>query len=372
MKILEYLARFIVGVLFIISGFIKANDALGFAYKLDEYFLVFHTPFLSAISLYLAMFICVLEIALGVATLIGYRMNLVSWLLLILIVFFTFLTFYSAYFNVVKDCGCFGDAIKLTPWGSFKKDIFLLVFILIIFIRRHKIKAILSDSNGRLVYYSAIVLSSVFTIYTYRYLPIIDFRPFAPGKSIIEGMSIPDDAPRDSVVMYFIYEKDGQQFEFTVDQLPEDLDQYTFVDRKDKVLKEGYKPPITDFSINDFEGTSYTEEFLNKEGYVFILVAYDLEKTNLDVQSEINAFADIALKEGHSFIGLTSTSPDRTEELRHELSNPFQYYFCDGTVLKTMIRSNPGLILMKGGTIITYWPYTRLPLYGEVKNNILK
>lgn len=371
MKLLEWISRIIVGVLFIISGLIKANDALGFAYKLDEYFLVFNTPFLSQISLYLAMFICVFEIALGIATLIGYRMNLISWLLLLLIVFFTFLTFYSAYFNVVKDCGCFGDAIKLTPWGSFRKDIFLLVFILIIFIRRHKIKAVFSDRNGRLIYYVGIVLSSIFTIYTYRYLPVVDFRPFAPGKSIVEGMSIPEDAPRDSVVMYFLYEKDGVQHEFKVDELPENIGDYTFVDRKDVIVKEGYKPPITDFSINDFEGTSYTDEFLSKDNFVFLVVAYDLDKTNLDVQNKLNEFATQVEADGNTFIGLTSTSPERTEQLRHEFGNPFPYYFCDGTVLKTMIRSNPGLIILEKGRVIAYWPYTLFPEYSDVKSKYL-
>lgn len=133
MKYIVTLCRILVGVLFIISGFIKANDTLGFSYKLDEYFLVFNMSFMSAFSVALAQFICVAEIVLGVATLVGWRMNLVTWLLMLMIVFFTFLTFYSAYFNVVKDCGCFGDALKLTPWQSFGKDVVLLVLILVIF-----------------------------------------------------------------------------------------------------------------------------------------------------------------------------------------------------------------------------------------------
>ena len=176
MKYIVILCRILVGVLFIISGFIKANDTLGFSYKLDEYFLVFGTPFFSNISVALAQFICVIEIVLGFATLAGWRMNIVAWLLLLMIIFFTFLTFYSAYFDVVKDCGCFGDALHLKPWQSFGKDIALLILILPIFLWRNKIQPLFSVKFARMSVLVSLAASCLFTYCTYAHLPYIDFQ----------------------------------------------------------------------------------------------------------------------------------------------------------------------------------------------------
>src|SRR5688572_28216775 len=179
MKFITAFSRIFIGVLFIISGLIKANDPLGFSYKLDEYFTVFSVESLTAISLPLAMFICIIEVGLGVAALMGYRMVLVTWLLLLMIVFFSFLTFYSAWFDVVKDCGCFGDALKLTPWQSFTKDILLLVLILIIFFNRNTITPLFGEKATNLIAYTGLLIALFFAVYTYRHLPVIDFRPYA-------------------------------------------------------------------------------------------------------------------------------------------------------------------------------------------------
>ncbi len=172
MKVITTITRIFVGVLFIISGLIKANDPLGFSYKLDEYFTVFNTAWMIPASLPMAMLICILEVGLGVAVLVGYRMVLVSWLLLLLIVFFTFLTFYSAYFDVVKDCGCFGDALKLTPWQSFSKDVVLLILILIIFSQRKRITGLFSDRINGIITFAGFILTGWFTWHCYTHLPV--------------------------------------------------------------------------------------------------------------------------------------------------------------------------------------------------------
>lgn len=371
MKIITTISRIFVGVLFIISGFIKANDPLGFSYKLDEYFLVFHTPWLSSISLLMAMFICVFEIALGVAALIGYRMRMTTWLLMIMIVFFTFLTFYSAWFDVVKDCGCFGDALHLKPWESFGKDIILLVFITILFIRRWDIKPLFNETTGRMVFYFSIVASTAFTWYCYAHLPVKDFRPYAIGKNIREGMTLPPGAVTDSMVMVFIYEKDGKPIEFTMDQVG-DLDStYKFVDRKDKKIREGDQPHIHDFSINDASGGNHIDEVLDAE-FAFMLVAYDLSKTNEKVQKDVNTFAEACNNKGILFIGLTSTPANETDIFRHEHNAMFDYYFTDATTLKTIIRSNPGLVLLKKGTVVAMWHYNDMPAFEEVNSRYLK
>lgn len=374
MKYLVTLCRLLVGVLFIISGFIKANDTLGFSYKLDEYFLVFGTPFFSNISVALAQFICVIEIVLGFATLVGWRMNMVTWLLLLMIIFFTFLTFYSAYFDVVKDCGCFGDALHLKPWESFGKDIALLILILPIFLWRNKIQPLFSVRFARITVLVSVIASVFFTYCTYAHLPYIDFRPYAIGKNIQQGMTLQPGAITDSVIIVFKYKdkKNGAVKEFTVDGLPENLDDYEYVDRLDKVIREGDKPKIHDFTIVDASGADYTEDFLNNPDYSFMLVAYDLHKTNTDVQKKINALVDQCEKNKIKFFGLTATAANETDLFRHEYQSMFDYYFCDATALKTIIRSNPGLVLLKKGTVIDMWHYNDFPTWNDVNSKHIK
>jgi len=402
----------LVGALFIVSGLIKANDTTGFAYKLDEYFTVFGTPWMSDFSVFLAGFICVMEIVLGVAVIFGIRMVPVSWLLLLMIIFFTFLTFYSAWFNKVTDCGCFGDALKLTPWQSFWKDIVLLFFTGILFLNRKKItpgdyksdiinsvvailliamfsmfvinwdfpiwfalitilltallKKSFSSIQDFLVIGISTIASVVFTYICLAHLPLKDFRPYAIGKNINEGMAIPAGAPQDSIVMLFQYTKDGQKFEFAADALPEDLDEYTFVDRFDKVIRKGYIPPIHDFTITDESGADYTEEYLNEDKYSMMLVAYNLDLSNTDVQPSINELSEKFDKAGIRFFGLTSTPFTDTDKFRHEHQNTFPYYSCDATTLKTIVRSNPGLVLIKNGTVVMKWHYNDLPEFDAI------
>lgn len=375
MKLLVNISRILVGVLFIISGLIKANDALGFSYKLDEYFVVFHMEFLSSVSVGLSMFICIFEVALGVALLVGYRMVLVSWLMLLMILFFTFLTFYSAYFDVVKDCGCFGDALKLKPWESFYKDIILLAFILIIFVKRKSIKPLFGDKFAMIMSAAGLVLSTWFTWKCYAHLPVKDFRPYAIGKNITEGMTLPPGSITDSVVMVFIYKDKatGANVEAGMDQVSNysGNDKYEFVDRIDKVVREGDKPAIHDFAIKDAEDNDYTSDFLSRPDYVFMLVAYDLTKSNKAIQEKVNALAAACQKNDFEFFGITSTIATETDKFRHEHQNSFPFYFCDGTALKTIIRSNPGLVLLKQGTVVDMWHHNDFPTYEELNEKYL-
>jgi uncharacterized membrane protein YphA (DoxX/SURF4 family) len=370
MRIIAQISRFLVGVLFIISGFIKANDPYGFSYKLDEYFQVFHMPWLSNLSLILAILICAFEIGLGVALLLGAKMNFTAWSLLLMIIFFTFLTFYSWYFNVVKDCGCFGDALHLTPFQSFMKDVILFVLILFIFIYRKQITPLFGERASTILAYLGFIASFLFSLYCIWHLPVIDFRPYAIGKSIPEGMKLPPNAVKDSVVMVFIYEKDGKKVELNMDQLKNIDSTYKFVDRTDKVIREGDNAAIHDFSISD-DGTDITDDVLNMP-HVFVLVAYDINKSNEGVQSQINDFVALCQKEGIEFIGLTSSGPGEVDAFRHKHNSMFKYYSTDMTTLKTMIRSNPGLMLLKKGTVQAMWHYNDFPTFDEVKKNYLK
>jgi len=371
MKLIANISRLLVGVLFIISGFIKANDPLGFSYKLDEYFQVFSMPWLSFASLFLAIVICAFEIGLGVAMLVGARMVHTAWSSLIMIVFFTFLTFYSWHFDVVKDCGCFGDALHLTPYQSFMKDVVLLVLIFFIFIRRNNITPLFGNKLSNYLAYGGFAASVIFSIYCVRHLPVIDFRPYAIGKNIPEGMKLQEGAVTDSVVMMFIYEKDGKQLELDMDGIKGIDETYKFIDRKDKVIREGDKPPIHDFSLTSVDGTDVTDDVLSMDA-VFLLIAYDINASNEKIQTKVNDFVALSQKNGVEFIGVTSSGATDVEKFRHEHNSMFSYYFCDGTTLKTMIRSNPGLMLLKKGTVAAMWHHNDWPAFDEVNSKYLK
>lgn len=370
MKSITLVCRILVGVLFIVSGFIKANDPLGFSYKLDEYFLEFNTPAFSAASLYIAIIICAIEIALGLATLLGVKMRFVAWSLLLLILFFSFLTFYSAYFDVVKDCGCFGDALHLKPWQSFTKDIILLVLILPLFINRREIKPFLTEKTATGIAWFGLVCSTCFSLYCYWHLPVIDFRPFAIGKNIPEGMLIPEGAAVDEYKTTLLYEKDGEVKEFTMENLPDST--WKWKDTKNVLIKEGFKPAIHDFSLKNADDEDQTMEILKNPEYNFMLISYDLSKANKSVQPIINDFAAACWNDKVPFIGVTATSIEETDKFRHDVQAAYDFYICDATVLKTMIRSNPGLILLKKGTVIDMWHYNDFPLYQEVREKYLK
>jgi uncharacterized membrane protein YphA (DoxX/SURF4 family) len=368
MKILTLICRILVGVLFVFSGWIKANDPLGFSYKLDEYFSVFGTEFLQPLSLFLAIVICIYEMVVGVMLLIGSKTKLTVWGLLLMIVFFTFLTFYSAYYDKVKECGCFGDFLHLTPWQSFYKDVALLVMILVLLVGQKFIRPVLGTGLEKFVLVLVLILSTGFPLYTYNFLPVKDFRPYAIGKNIQEGMMLPPNAKKDSVAMIFIYEKNGQKVELSyADVMKGKADAtYKYVDRIDKVMVEGDKPAIHDFSINTLDGKDYTERILNHDGYYFFILCYDLTKTNKDAFHQLNDFTKLAHEDNIPVICLTS-STENVEAFKKEVNAECDFYITDKTTLKTMIRANPGLMLLKKGTVVNLWHYHSIPSYSELK-----
>lgn len=370
MKLFIHLCRILVGALFIFSGLIKANDPIGFAYKLDEYFEVFGTEFLLPFSLSLSILVCAVEMLLGFMLWLGSRVKLTLCLLLLMILFFACLNFYSGYYDKVRECGCFGDAIKMTPWQEFANNMVMLVLTLIMFFGKNKIRPLFGRKTERVFVLLAAMVSAGFPLYTYNYLPVIDFRPFAPGKNIQEGMKLPPDAKPDSILMVFIYEKNGKQIELTPEQLKTIDSTYKFIDRKDKIIHEGDKPTIHDFSIVSLDGDDFTEQILNYPDYYFFLVCYDLNKTNKKVFGKINDFAKLCSKENVPVIILTASS-DEIETFKKETGAEIDFYLTDQTTLKTMIRSNPGLMLLKQGTVLNMWHYNSFPSYSDVKKKYL-
>lgn len=353
------ISRIFVGLLFIVSGFIKANDPMGFGFKLEEYFSVFGTPRASPAALPLAMGICVLEIILGVAILIGYKPKLTSWLLFLLIVCFTFLTFYSAYFNKVTDCGCFGDALKLTPWQSFGKDVILFILTGYILLKNRKIYNLFMPKIQVGVMATSTLTITAFTLHCWYHEPVIDFRPYKIGNNIPQLMIHPDGAPKDSIVMVFIYEKNGVKQEFTAENIPEDP-AYKFVDRIDKVVKEGYKPPIHDLTMTDAMGADNLADYLNNS-YALLFIAKDFKQTDAKKVNQLNLLSAYAQQKGIKCAMLSAITPEEAKVWSVVKKADFQIFTTDATTLKTIMRSNPGVMLLKKGTVMAKWPSTRIP-----------
>ncbi|MCG9793618.1 BT_3928 family protein [Flavobacterium algicola] len=350
-NILTQFSRIFVGILFIISGLIKLNDPLGFSYKLAEYFSepVFNMPFFVPYALALALFIVILEVVLGVFLLIGYKSKWTIWILLIMIIKFSFLTFYSAYFDVVKDCGCFGDALHLTPWESFTKDIILLVFILILTFNRRLVQPLFGSKTQTFIAIVSFIASAFLGYYVLNHLPIIDFRPYQVGTNIQKGMEIPADAPKSVVEMVFIYNVNGVDTEFTDKDLMNIPESATFVDRKDKVITEGYIPPIHDFTMSK-DGSDYKEEFLF-EPKLIIYVAYDLPNASIEGLNDLKTLTIAAKAKGYKVIGMTASTPEQIETIQKQYAFDFDFYFCDAITLKTIERANPSILIMNKGTI---------------------
>lgn len=350
MKYITGLVRIFVGVLFIFSGFIKLNDPVGFSFKLEEYFspsvlnLEFFVPYALAISI----IVVIIEVLLGVMLLIGFKVKFTLWSLLGMIVFFTFLTFYSAYFNKVTDCGCFGDAIKLTPWESFTKDIILLVLILFLFLGKKYINPLFSNGVNRVLMLLSLIVCAGYTYYVLNHLPVIDFRPYEIGKNIEDGMGVPDGAPKAIYDYAWEFNVNGKQ-EIIVTKGDYPTVDGEFIGVETTEVQKGYEPPVHDFTIEQ-DGEDFAAALL-QESKLVMVIAYDLRKSNTAIFSEIKSITDAALLKGYKVIGMSASGPKQTADLVAEFGLDFNFYFTDETTLKTIIRSNPGVLVVEKGTI---------------------
>src|SRR5690349_10809243 len=271
--------RWFVGLLFIFSGLVKANDPLGLSYKMQEFFEVWDMYFLNDYTLVFSLIMNVFEVLAGVAVIIGWRMKLFSWLLLLLIIFFAFLTGYALFSGKIKTCGCFGDCLPLTPAQSFTKDLILFVLILILFINKKQITSSVKSSVAVTFLILCIALVSFLQAFVMKHLPLLDCLPYKKGNNILKEMQPPPNAVPDSIVIVFKYRKNGKIVEYTADNLPADLDStYEFIDRSDKVVRKGNAmPAITDFALFTFHGTDTTSAILNSTQYCVMLFAKDFE-----------------------------------------------------------------------------------------------
>ena len=351
MKVLVGVSRIFVGVLFIISGLIKLNDPVGFSFKLGDYFApeVLNLPFLEPYALVIAVLVVILEVLLGVMLIVGYAKKFTLWSLLLMIVFFTFLTFYSAYFNKVTDCGCFGDALKLTPWESFSKDVVLLVLILVLYKGSRYIQPFFSKGVRSITVFISLILCLWLGLHVLEHLPVIDFRAYKVGTNITKGMQTPANAPRAVYQYNWSFDVNGQQ-KTVINRGEDPKIDGTLLGVETSVLQKGYEPPIHDFSI-ERDGADYTTQMLEEEN-LLVVIAYNLNVAQNDGFIAIKEATDTALEKGYTVIGISASSTPETEKLAAKYDLDFKFYFCDMTALKTIIRSNPSIMSLEKGTIL--------------------
>ncbi|HKL34755.1 MAG TPA: BT_3928 family protein [Salegentibacter sp.] len=350
MKLLVGFSRILVGVLFIFSGFIKLNDPLGFSYKLQEYFSpeVLGLDVLVPFSLVIAIVLVVFELVVGIMLLIGYLPKFTVWSLLLMIVFFTFLTFYSAYFNKVTDCGCFGDAIPLTPWQSFIKDLILLFFILILFFNRKYITPVFNPISHRWIIFLSFMLSFWFCYHVLMHLPVFDFRAYKIGNNIEELMQVPEDAQKAVYEYEWTFKQNGEEIKVVTNGTYPNQEG-EFIGVETTMIEEGYVPPIQDFQI-EVDGENITDEILNAEK-LFMVVAYDLTHTEQEGFKAIHDLAEEAEEKAYKVVGLTASNEEDQQKIRDKFNLDFEFYQVDKKTLQTMVRANPGIMVLENAII---------------------
>ncbi|MBK7099955.1 MAG: DoxX family protein [Sphingobacteriales bacterium] len=372
MKLLVNILRIIIGVFFIFSGLLKANDPLGLSYKMEEFFTVWGMSGLNSLALSLSVLMIAFEIIAGAALLIGWRPKLVSWLLLLLIVFFTFLTGYAALSGKFKTCGCMGDCIPIPSAVSFYKDVLLLALILIVFFNFKYIKPLFPTKVNITLLVLSVIFSFASQWYTLNYLSVADCLPFKKGNSIPQMMEIPKNAVSDSTAITFVYEKNGKELEFSADDFPEDFneDSYKFIKRYDKVVRPGVNniPPITGFVLTDRQGIDFTNSVLGAKK-ALVLFLEDIKSAGTNWIADFEKIYEKGREKGFDVYVITSTRPDAEKAFANTKLKEITVLNGDRTMIRTAARTNPALLLLNNGVVAEKWSYRE---FGGAIDKILK
>ena len=374
MRLVKNLCRIIVGIVFIYSGFVKGIDPLGSDYKFTDYFNAFGMGWMNATTLFFSFALSLAEFLIGIALLFNLWVSRMAWGSLLFMAFFTPLTLVLALTNPVSDCGCFGDAMILTNWQTFWKNIILLLLAIMIFVYRkeHKSSLPLMGQFSFLTLAGAGMLC--LSIYCYRHLPVLDFRPYAVGKNITESMRLPEGAEPDQyeVTLKYKNKQTGEIRSFTEENYPwQDTLNWEYESSSERLVKKGYITPIHDLVIEHPTLGNITEEILEDDNYTILAVAYNLNQSDTQYQPAINRLAEYAREKGIRFYGLTSSSERDIEAYKKRNHVPYEFCTADEIQLKTMIRSNPGVIILREGTILDKWAGKDVPDVKELQDTDL-
>jgi len=366
MKPLIWVARIVLGLVFLLSGFFKAIDPLGSTYKIQDYLLVLGLEWMHDLALPVAILISTLEIVVALSIVIGFKLSLSAVGALLFMVFFTPFTLYVAIYEPVPHCGCFGDAIILPNWVTFYKNIVLLAAAILIFVKRKEFKPLISKRTDWYLTGAATLATLLLSGYCLRNLPVIDFLPWKIGNHIPGQMvSQPEVA---NVFLIFEDSQTGEKAEFLATEYPWDDPEWAarwkYIDQRKEVVSPYVPAPVAGFAIRDADYNDLTEKYINNPGLQFLVVAHDLFTANTRAFVErISPLAQQAEDNGHSLVVLTGSSFEAIEAFRHQHQTPYPFYQVDAVPLKTMIRSNPGLLLLKDGVVVGKWAHRNIPDY---------
>lgn len=374
MRLVKNLCRIIVGIVFIYSGFVKGIDPLGSDYKFTDYFNAFGMGWMNITTLFFSFALSLAEFLIGIALLFNLWVSRLAWGSLLFMIFFTPLTLVLALTNPVSDCGCFGDAMILTNWQTFWKNIILLLLAIMVFVYRKEYKSSL-PLTGQFVFLTlAGVAMLCLSIYCYRHLPVLDFRPYAIGKNISEGMRLPEGAESDQyeVTLKYRNKQTGEIRSFTEKNYPwQDTLNWKYESSSERLVKKGYITPIHDLMIEHPTLGNITDEILEDDNHTILAVAYNLNRSDTQYQPAINQLAEYAQEKGIRFYGLTSSSERDIETYKNRCNVPYEFCTVDEIQLKTMIRSNPGVIILREGTILDKWAGKDIPDVKELQDTDL-
>ena len=370
LKVLTEISRIVVGVTFAFSGFVKSTDPHGFAYKIQDYLISFNLTELFPLALPAAVLLVAAEFWVGIFLLLGIYRKTSIFAAALFMAFFLPLTLWIAIADPVKDCGCFGDALIISNWDTFYKNIVLTACTLVLLFNRRRIIPLFSVKTEKLAAFYVIFFGISFALYNVQKLPVFDFRPYKIGANIPEQMQA-DPAKADVVENIFVYSQNNENHEFTEENYPWNDTTWTFVEMKTKVIREGKSPAIEDFRIEEYQQDSLTQEYiigvditdglLADTNYSFLMIAHSLEKMNNKHLPRFLKANDYAREKGYPFFLLTASPPNVIADWSKKHNAAFDFAFCDERVLKTMIRSNPGLMLLQAGTVLNKWDDADIP-----------
>ena len=364
LKLFAEVARLILGVTFTFSGFVKSVDPYGTAYKVVDYLEAFNLSFFSFLGMPISFFLCGFEFVLGVLILLGIYCKWSSLLVLLTMCFMTPLTLYLAIANPVSDCGCFGDALVFTNWETFYKNIVLLSCAIFLVFYYRLITPLFSKKVRACALLYIILFGGMFLLYNYYYDPILDFRPYRIGANLPEQMVV-DESKMPVEENVFIYKKNGEEKQFTEDNYPWQDSTWVFVSMRTNVIKEGELPVISDFTVGELvfnenlteidDQHDITDDVLQNTNYSFLIIAPSLVDINPEQEAKFKTVTEYSEKNGYDIYCLTSSSTDLIIESKKKYPCNLKFCISDEKVLKTIIRSNPGLVVLKAGTVVSKW-----------------
>lgn len=354
---LLHISRYLIAAVFIFSGFVKAIDPLGTAYKIEDYLLSFNPSFIALFPLALPISIALssFELIIGLNYFFNIGIKKTSWWALAFMLVMTPLTLYIAIYEPVSDCGCFGDALLISNWQTFIKNIVLSAFIVFTLIISGKMKTFFVKKIEILFVISFAIVAIALSSYSLLRLPMIDFRPYKVGVNIHADKQTPANAPTDKYETTFILEKNGVSKEFSLENYPTESEGWTFVDQKTVLIEKGFEPKIKDFMIIDSNFNDITDSALTNRGTTYLVVINNLNTTSLDGMQKVQAFYDKIKDSDIRFFALTAASADDVEAFKTKNNILFPFYKLDPITLKTMVRANPGIIELKNATITQKW-----------------